>query len=394
MKTYDWIVIGGGITGSALAYELSKKGFTVLLLEKDRQPDNATVYSYGGLPYWSGTTETTCQIGKEGIELQRNLAAELDSDTEFEELYLLLTVDAKDEPKEVAKNFAEFAIQPKILDSKEARHYEPLLNKDAISGVLQLPYGRINTQKTTVAYQQALLRDRGTIKYEKVTDLVRQKDKIQGVITTKNTYYSQNTVVCAGGLTHSLLKNVGIDAKVYFTHAQVIKTVATDLKLNNIVMPAIQQRFALETVGGELEQSAWEHPDSRVVKSILDTGAVQLSDRSLFLGQISAIVTNPYYTLDKAVAEKQIRASIARILPDLANIPGTCHNCLVAFNTDKIASIGKLKNMRGIYLFSGFTSTIVFAPPLARRFANWLSGEADSIIEELVSSSELQSSKL
>ena len=146
MKTYDWIVIGGGITGSALAYELSKKDFTVLLLEKDMQLDNATVYSYGGLPYWSGTTETTRQIGKEGIELQRNLAAELDSDTEFEELHLLLTVDAKDEPVEVAKNFTQFAIQPKILDSKEACHYEPLLNQDAISGVLQLPYGRINTQ--------------------------------------------------------------------------------------------------------------------------------------------------------------------------------------------------------------------------------------------------------
>ena len=388
MKTYDWIVIGGGITGSALAYELSKKDFTVLLLEKDMQLDNATVYSYGGLPYWSGTTETTRQIGKEGIELQRNLAAELDSDTEFEELHLLLTVDAKDEPVEVAKNFTQFAIQPKILDSKEACHYEPLLNQDAISGVLQLPYGRINTQKTTVAYQQAFVRDRGTIKYEKVTEFVRQQDKIQGVITTKNTYYSQNTVVCGGGLSHSLLQNAGIDAKVYFTHAQVIKTVATELKLNNIVMPARQQRFALETVGEELEKkSAWKNPNSKIVKSILDTGAVQLSDRSLFLGQISAIVTNPYYTLDKTVAEQQIRSSIARILPDLANIPGTCHNCLVAFNTEKIATIGKLKNMRGIYLFSGFTSTIVFAPPLARRFANWLSGEADLIIEELVVSS-------
>jgi glycine/D-amino acid oxidase-like deaminating enzyme len=35
MKTQDWIVVGGGITGAALSYELAKKGFSVLLLERD-----------------------------------------------------------------------------------------------------------------------------------------------------------------------------------------------------------------------------------------------------------------------------------------------------------------------------------------------------------------------
>jgi glycine/D-amino acid oxidase-like deaminating enzyme len=49
MKTYDWIVIGGGITGAALAYELTKKNFSVLLLEQNAIANNATRYSYGGL---------------------------------------------------------------------------------------------------------------------------------------------------------------------------------------------------------------------------------------------------------------------------------------------------------------------------------------------------------
>jgi Choline dehydrogenase and related flavoproteins len=35
MKSYDWIVVGGGITGASLGYELAKKGFAVLLLERD-----------------------------------------------------------------------------------------------------------------------------------------------------------------------------------------------------------------------------------------------------------------------------------------------------------------------------------------------------------------------
>ena len=38
MKNYDWIVVGAGITGAALAYELAKQGLQVLLLEKEKNP--------------------------------------------------------------------------------------------------------------------------------------------------------------------------------------------------------------------------------------------------------------------------------------------------------------------------------------------------------------------
>jgi glycine/D-amino acid oxidase-like deaminating enzyme len=34
MKTYDWVVVGAGITGAAVSYELVQQGFNVLLLEK------------------------------------------------------------------------------------------------------------------------------------------------------------------------------------------------------------------------------------------------------------------------------------------------------------------------------------------------------------------------
>ncbi|MGL5805548.1 MAG: NAD(P)/FAD-dependent oxidoreductase, partial [Xenococcaceae cyanobacterium] len=92
MNTYDWIVIGGGITGSALAYELVKQNFQVLLIEKNATPDNATLYSYGGLAYWSGTNELTRQLCSEGIELHRSLSTELGADTEFRDIDLLLTI--------------------------------------------------------------------------------------------------------------------------------------------------------------------------------------------------------------------------------------------------------------------------------------------------------------
>jgi glycine/D-amino acid oxidase-like deaminating enzyme len=214
-------------------------------------------------------------------------------------------------------------------------------------------------------------------------ELLRRGDDVIGVKTSDNLYYAANTVVCAGGLSRSLLQQAGIHVGNYFTHAQLIMTPPVDLELATIVMPALQQRFLLEAKAQELEAASWNPPYEQPAKLILDPGAVQFMDGSLCIGQISAIAPNPQAKLNPFTAEAQIRAQVSNVLPLLEDIPGTCHSCLVAFNRQAIALIGNIAAIKGIYLFSGFTSTLVFAPVLARRFANWLSGKEDKIIEHL-----------
>ena len=377
---YDWIVIGAGITGACLAYELSQQGFKVLLIEKDQTPDNATVYSYGGLAYWSGTDRLTRTLGGEGIELHRNLSQELDGDTEFRDIDLVLTVDRQDNPEAIIQNYDRFAIRPELLSVNDACILEPLLNPNAISGALRLPHGHIHPQKTTNAYLQALERNNGVIVYEPVIDLLHQGNKIVGVQTKENNYHAANTVVCAGGLSRS-----NIEVKNYYTHAQLIMTPPVDLELGTLVMPAVQQRFTLEAKAQELTTDDWNPPYNEAPKAILDPGAVQFLDGRICMGQISAIALNPEAKLNPFAAETQIRQQVSNVLPLLEDIPGSCHSCLVAFNNQAIALVGNLANIPGIYLFSGFTSTLVFAPVLARRFARWISGKEDQVIEELQS---------
>ncbi|QGZ88664.1 NAD(P)/FAD-dependent oxidoreductase [Microcystis aeruginosa] len=387
--TYDYIIIGGGITGSALSYELANLGSRVLLLEKETHPLNATFYSYGGLAYWSATTEIQRKLYQEGREIQRNLSQELGIDNEYRDLELILTVNPEDDLATVAEKFAIFAITPEILDPQAAIALEPLLNPAAISGVLRLPHGHINAEKTNLAYQQAFLRLGGTIIREAVIELIETASRITGVKTPKNNYYAGETIVCAGGLTRSLLQKSGITASVYFTHAQVIKIPPSEIKLNTLVMPAIAARLLLEQKITQLEkQGIWQRETPEIIASVLETGAVQFQDQSLYLGQISTIITDPGAILNPLAGEKAIRAAVGTLLPSLASLPGNCHHCLVAFAPSGRPLVGAIADKVGLQVFSGFTSTLVSAPPLARRFARHLLGENDEIITNLQKSRE------
>ena len=54
----------------------------------------------------------------------------------------------------------------------------------------------------------------------------------------------------------------------------------------------------------------------------------------------------------------------------------------VAFSNDALPLIGAIPNIEGVQIFSGFTSAMVLAPPLAKRFANYLAGEDSEAIEQ------------
>lgn len=373
MKTYDIIVIGAGIAGAALSYELVIKGFSVLLIEQDTTPQNATRYSYGGLAFWSGTTSLTRQLCEESKKLYQSLSEELNTDIQFRELDLLLTIPQENNPEEIAANYQRFATPPQLLNVNQACELEPLLNRDAISGALTVKHGHIHPEKTAQAYIKAFLLAGGKMLIAEVLEIEQELL----VKTNTDTFSCKNVVVCAGGFSRKLLQTSGIPIQVYFTHAEIIETPPVDLKLNTLIMPANLKRSQLEADTSKNDK-LWD--ETNKLGWILDLGAVQFKDNSLCLGQISFVNTNPQADLDSEKSEAVLRENIGKILPELENIKGTCHHCLVTFSKDNLPLIGTVTQSNNIHIFSGFSNPLVFIPPLARRFANYLAGNDDDII--------------
>jgi len=370
MKIYDWLVIGGGIAGAALAYELQSYGGNVLLLEPNANLDNATRYSYGGLPFWSGTSPETRDLCAEGMRLHRQLPDILDGDTEFQQINLLLTIRNHESPEQLFKQYQDCEIPPQLLTVAESCDVEPLLNPSAIAGAIYFPHGHINPKKTNEAYLRTFTRLGGTIVNELVNAFQFKQETVIGVQTDENAYYANNTVVCAGGLTRHLLRQLGIKRPVYFTHAELLETPPLELDLNSLIMPANDQRLQLEDKATAPEKEPlWDQSGEELGSAIIDPGVVQFQDRHLCIGQISRTLTDPNATVDATASEAWLREEIGTLLPALKDVPAQWHHCLIAFSPNRESTVGKLDTYDGIYVFSGFTSTLLFAPPLARRFA-------------------------
>jgi glycine/D-amino acid oxidase-like deaminating enzyme len=160
-----------------------------------------------------------------------------------------------------------------------------------------------------------------------------------------------------------------------------LETAPVDLKLRTLVMPAVLKRFELEAESSRNEVDfLWDEPGKELLPPILDSGAIQFNDGSLRIGQLSRTLSDLNAKVDRETSETAIRAGISKVLPDLAGLPATWHDCIVAFSADNLPVVGPIADRPGLHVFSGLSNPLAIVPALAERFANWAGGEEDRAI--------------
>ncbi|MEM6254321.1 MAG: FAD-binding oxidoreductase [Cyanobacteria bacterium P01_D01_bin.156] len=387
METFDWIVIGNGLAGAALSYELVQQGLSVLLVDDDNQ-NNATRCSYGGIAYWSGTNSITKTLFALGITRHRQLSEELGADTEFRELDLLLTFTPNIDGSSLIHQYEDFEIAPQLISATDAHHLEPQLNINNVGGAFTVKHGHVNPIKTLAAFNQAFRRLGGQQMVAAVTGLVTIKQKVTGILTATQAYAARNVAVAGGGYSRRLLQKANLHVPLYHTHAEIVALPKVDTKLRTLIMPAVAHRFEAETTASSATTDAlWDDSSHQLAAPILDSGVIQFLDGSTYIGQISRFRTDLVPdTIDANQSETDMRQAITAQIPCLADIPGQWRHSLVSFSRDGLPLVGPLPGVEGIHLFSGFTSPFAMLLPIAQRFAHWVNQsqpEPDTLLEEM-----------
>lgn len=383
-QTFDWIVVGNGLVGAAVSYELTRCGLSVLLIDRALEPGNATRYSYGGIPYWSGSTELTRQLCQEGIAKHRQLSEELENDTQFRELDLVLTLAADGDSQSAAVPYEKCATPPRFVSAAAAVELEPLLKAEAIAGAFTVRHGHVSPVALVDAYNQAFQRLGGTRIIASVVDVVRIKDKVTGVLTAEQAYPAKQVLVAAGAFSRALLHQANVHVPLYYSHAELIETPPLDLKLRALIMPAQTQRFDLEAQASQPDTDPqWDQRGHEVTPPILDSGAIQFLDGHACMGQISRTLTDLDANLDEQESDRAMRAAMAAQIPALAQVPGTWRHCRVSFSRDGLPLVGQVPGIEGLYMMAGFSAPFVYLPPVAQRFAQAVVGEADPVLDAM-----------
>lgn len=242
-KTADCVIIGGGISGYAIAYNLAKRGMkNIVVLDKSYQASGSTGRCGAGIRQQWGT-EMNCKLGKLSNDYFENAQEELqyDGDIEFKQGGYLMLASTEKEIDQFKKNIVvqnSLGIESKLLTLDEAKEIVPYLNtENLLACAFHQKDGHLNPFTTLDAFAKAAKRlgVKG-YNYTTVTDIIVENNQVKAVVTDKGIIQTPLVVNTAGGHSKQIADMAGVDIPVYAERHQILVTEPVEPMLDPMVM--------------------------------------------------------------------------------------------------------------------------------------------------------------
>jgi sarcosine oxidase subunit beta len=228
-NTADVIVVGAGAIGNATAYNLAKKGFSVLVLEADEVIGNGGSSRNGGGVRQSGRDPRELPLAMYGIErLWPTLSEELQMDVEYYKEGNL-RLGKNETHRHILQGLTDDAVKlglgVRMIDGDEARQINPYLSDNVACASWCPTDGHANPMLTTLAFYRAARRL--GVRFlcgVAVTGIKKMKGKARTVTTDEGDFEADTIVLCAGYGSRQIAADVGIDIPMNTKLMEVIVT--------------------------------------------------------------------------------------------------------------------------------------------------------------------------
>lgn len=230
-RTADILVVGGGVIGCAIAYELAKAGLAVTLVERGTPGCEASSAGAGMLAPQaeSSAASPRLRLGLASKALYADLALELRErtglDIEYEtggNLHCFL-----DEGDEAVGRAAcawqrEAGLKAELLSRADAVALEPDLSPE-VRGALFLPEDHwVNNPRLVTALATAAALERVRFVTGEATVLVRAGDRVTGVQVGEDQIRAALVVLAAGAWSGQLAATAGLRLPVGPVRGQIV----------------------------------------------------------------------------------------------------------------------------------------------------------------------------
>lgn len=205
----DIIIVGGGVIGSSIAYNLLNDGFSgkILIFEKDN------IYEFSSTPRSAGgfrqlyTTDINVQLSRYSLQVYKDFAKTMAVDNEEAEIdfkqrgYLFLATEKMmSRFEEHLKIQHRNGVSSQLLEKSELLNIIPELNIDDLAGGLYCSEsGYLDPYSVMQSYVKCSKNLGAEYVYEEIDSLLTEQDEIKGVrLTSGQEYYAPVVVNCAG----------------------------------------------------------------------------------------------------------------------------------------------------------------------------------------------------
>ena len=225
----DVVVIGAGIQGCSIAYNIAKSGLrNVVVLEKDTICSGSTGRCGAGIRAQWGT-EMNCRFGLAAIEKFERLQEELGMDCGLHQGGYLVVAYRDSEFERLKESMRlqnSLGINTRVVSYAEAREICPGLSaEDAVGFTFHDRDGHADPFLTTFAYTEAARRL--GVKFLRFTEVKAIKavaGRVKGVETNRGDFDAPVVVNAAGGYAQHVAKMAGVDIPNFSERHEILIT--------------------------------------------------------------------------------------------------------------------------------------------------------------------------
>lgn len=233
------VVIGGGISGTAAAFELAKRGVSVTLLERGDLASMGSGWTLAGVRQ-SGRHPAELPLARAAVERWQHLGDELGADIEYRQdgnLRLALTDADVPAIRQVVEDGNAAGIGMTYLPDIDAVHEVAPALTDDLAGASFCPTdGHANPHLAVRAFADAARRHGATIETGvEVQAIETDRTRVTGVRTSTGRIATETVVVAAGVYTPYLLDPLGIRIPFDTVQVPAVQTVATSPLLDQVL---------------------------------------------------------------------------------------------------------------------------------------------------------------
>lgn len=222
----DIVIIGGGVMGCAIAYNLAKEGLKPVVIEKSDVGGEASGANGGGVRQ-SARNLKEMPLAMESIRMYGHLHEELGMDVEYIRQGNLRLCTSEEELETMRNSVASqktVGLELEMLDRQQVLEINPYVGEKVIGASYCPTDGHVNPFLVTYAFfLKAKSLGARFHTHEEAREIRLQKGRVTAVITDKNTFETDVVVNAAGIAGRRIANMVGLDIPMrpVFTEALI-----------------------------------------------------------------------------------------------------------------------------------------------------------------------------